>query len=57
MLTHALIPPRITHTTLPSWRKDFNGPVCIDNWNPCEDYCNVFRLPVALAKFTRAAFN
>jgi hypothetical protein len=57
MLTHALIPPQITHTTLPSWRKDFNGLIGIGISNPGEDYCNVFRLPVALAKFTRAAFN
>jgi len=33
-------PPQASHTTLPSWLKDFNGPVCIENWHPDEDYCN-----------------
>jgi len=54
MLTHMTIRPQASHTTLPSWLKDFNGPVCIENWNPDEDYCNMFRLPVVLVKFTRS---
>jgi hypothetical protein len=40
MLTHALIQARYPTPTLPSWLKDFNGPVCIRNLNPDEDYCN-----------------
>jgi len=39
MLTHALITSQAS-PTLPSWLKDFNGPVFIGNWNPDEDYCN-----------------
>jgi hypothetical protein len=33
MLTHALILPHVSHPTLPSSLKDFNGPVCIGNGN------------------------
>jgi len=45
-------PPQVFLTTLPSWLKDFNGPLCIENWYPDEGYCNMFRLPVVLVKFT-----
>jgi hypothetical protein len=36
MLTHVLIPPQASHPTLPSWLKDFNGPVGIGISNPGE---------------------
>jgi hypothetical protein len=49
MLTHASILAPAIHSTLPSWLKDFNGPVCIRNWNPDEDYCNAAISSILLA--------
>ena len=50
MSTHRFI--LIRSPTLPSQRKDFNGQMFAAD----KDYSNALRLPVALARFTRAAF-
>ena len=49
MLTNVAIQPQAPPTTLPSWLEDFNGPVCIGNWNPDEDYCNAEISSILLA--------